>query len=548
MDLNAAVAAAAAIAGVLTGVIAMLAFRWSEREQRRPTRTSLHTEPVLPRGVDTVLSVLRSSAVVLDEADGVVKASSAAYALGLVRGGKLAVEPMLKMARDTRRDGEIRQVELDLPRRGTGRGEALAVSARVAPLGSRLVLLLVEDLTEARRIEAVRRDFVANVSHELKTPVGALSLLSEAVMDAADDPEAVERFAGRMQIEATRLTSLVQELIDLSRVQNDDPLEDSEPVRVSELVAEAIERCRHAAGTKEITMATNVGAGDGPHEDGDGTTDGAADLRVWGNRGQLAAALGNLVENAVNYSPARTRVGIAARSVRLAGGPMVEIAVTDQGIGISEKDKERVFERFYRVDPARSRATGGTGLGLSIVKHVAASHGGDVTVWSAEGQGSTFTLRLPEAPASRERASRTADETADETGEDTVEETADEATDGTTDEGWPDAPPTASPNGSSTRSSASAGSPTTSPAESPAGSSTTSAVESSAQSSTASPAESPGGPSTASPGGPSASASVGPSASGSAGPQSSPHMSSPSTPHASDSSAYETLPSPEVLP
>ncbi|WP_407565720.1 sensor histidine kinase [Streptomyces sp. 184] len=380
MDVNAAVAAAAALAGLCTGVIAVLAFRWSEREQARPTRTSLHTDAVLPPGVDTVLSVLRSSAVVLDEDDAVVKASSAAYALGLVRGGRLAVEPMLAMARDTRRDGEIRQVELDLPRR-SGRGEALAVSARVAPLGSRLVLLLVEDMTEARRIEAVRRDFVANVSHELKTPVGALSLLSEAVMDAAEDPEAVERFAGRMQGEATRLTSLVQELIDLSRVQNDDPLEDAEPVRVDELVAEATERCRQQAGAKQITIATG----------------GQAALRVWGHRGQLAAALGNLVENAVNYSPARTRVGIAARRLPAGGGDLIEIAVTDQGIGISEKDRERVFERFYRVDPARSRATGGTGLGLAIVKHVAASHGGEVTVWSAEGQGSTFTLRLPEA-------------------------------------------------------------------------------------------------------------------------------------------------------
>ncbi|MER7814954.1 ATP-binding protein [Streptomyces sp. NPDC096153] len=393
MDVNAAVAALAAIAGVCTGVIAMLAFRWSERDQARPTRSSLHTDAVLPPGVDTVLSVLRSSAVVLDESDSVVKASSAAYALGLVRGGKLAVEPMLHMARDTRRDGEIRQVELDLPRRGTGRGEALAVSARVAPLGSRLVLLLVEDLTEARRIEAVRRDFVANVSHELKTPVGALSLLSEAVMDASDDPEAVTRFAGRMQIEATRLTNLVQELIDLSRVQNDDPLEDAEPVRVDELVAEAIDRSRQTASTKQITMAVG------------GTTraDGTAGLHVWGNRGQLAAALGNLVENAVNYSPARTRVGIAARRVTAPGGDQIEIAVTDQGIGISEKDRERIFERFYRVDPARSRATGGTGLGLAIVKHVAASHGGEVTVWSTEGQGSTFTLRLPEAGSVRDR-------------------------------------------------------------------------------------------------------------------------------------------------
>ncbi|MFI6768734.1 sensor histidine kinase [Streptomyces sp. NPDC050355] len=387
MNVDAAVAAVAAIAGLCTGVFAMLAFRWSERDQAKPTRTSLHTDAVLPPGVDTVLSVLRSSAVVLDEADAVVKASSAAYALGLVRGGKLAVEPMLQMARDTRRDGEIRQVELDLPRRGTGRGEALAVSARVAPLGSRLVLLLVEDLTEARRIEAVRRDFVANVSHELKTPAGALSLLSEAVMDASDDPEAVTRFAGRMQNEATRLTNLVQELIDLSRVQNDDPLEDAEPVRVDELVAEAIDRCRQQAGAKQITMAVG----------------GTAELHVWGNRGQLAAALGNLVENAVNYSPARTRVGIAGRRVSAPGGDLIEIAVTDQGIGISEKDRDRVFERFYRVDPARSRATGGTGLGLAIVKHVAASHGGEVTVWSAEGQGSTFTLRLPEAGAVRDR-------------------------------------------------------------------------------------------------------------------------------------------------
>ncbi|MEV0009822.1 ATP-binding protein [Streptomyces sp. NPDC051840] len=389
MDVNAAVAAAAAIAGLCTGVIAMLAFRWSEREQRRPTRTSLRPDgnAVLPPGVDTVLSVLSSSAVVLDESDSVVKASSAAYALGLVRGGRLAVEPMLHMARDTRRDGEIRQVELDLPRRGTGRGEALAVSARVAPLGSRLVLLLVEDLTEARRIEAVRRDFVANVSHELKTPVGALSLLSEAVMDASDDPEAVQRFAGRMEIEATRLTNLVQEIIDLSRVQNDDPLEDAELVRVQQLVEEAIDRCRQQAGSKQITMASG----------------GAFDLSVWGNRSQLAAALGNLVENAVNYSPARTRVGIAARKVAAQGGDLIEIAVTDQGLGISEKDRERVFERFYRVDPARSRATGGTGLGLAIVKHVAASHGGEVTVWSSEGQGSTFTLRLPESGAARRR-------------------------------------------------------------------------------------------------------------------------------------------------
>jgi two-component system sensor histidine kinase SenX3 len=212
------------------------------------------------------------------------------------------------------------------------------------------------------------------------------------VMDASDDPEAVIRFAGRMQHEAHRLTSLVQEIIDLSRVQNDDPLDDAEPVEVDDLVAEAVDRCRHQANVKQITMATG----------------GAPDLHIWGNRGQLAAALGNLVENAVNYSPIRTRVGIAGRRIAAPGGDLIEISVTDQGIGISEKDRDRVFERFYRVDPARSRQTGGTGLGLSIVKHVAASHGGEVTVWSAEGQGSTFTLRLPEAGIARDRALKAA--------------------------------------------------------------------------------------------------------------------------------------------
>ena len=388
--MNAAVAAVAAIAGVCTGVIAMLAFRLSERERTRVNRPAPGSDSVLPPGVDRVLSVLRSSAVVLDESDSVVKASSAAYALGIVRGGRLAVEPMLAMARETRRDGEIRQAELELPRRGNAQGhrDVLAVSARSAPLGARLVLLLVEDMTEARRIEAIRRDFVANVSHELKTPAGALSLLSEAVLDAADDPEAVARFAGRMQNEATRLTNLIQELIDLSRVQdNDDVLAGGELVPVSELAAEAIDRCRQQASSKNIQIVS-------------GGTEG---LSVLGNRGLLAAALGNLVENAVNYSPAHTRVAISGARASSPDGEMIEISVTDQGIGIPESDRYRIFERFYRVDPARSRATGGTGLGLAIVKHVTASHGGEIEVWSAEGQGSTFTLRLPDPGDAQQR-------------------------------------------------------------------------------------------------------------------------------------------------
>ncbi|MFF0293260.1 sensor histidine kinase [Kitasatospora sp. NPDC004615] len=401
MDVNVAAAAASAIAGLGVGLTASIAFRWSEREQGRSKGSSSSggkkpgpeplQEPALPPGVDTVLSVLRSCAIVLGDGDEVVKASSAAYSMGLVRGGRVAVDPMLALARSTRRDGEIRQIELELTRPGAvaRAAEPLAVSVRVAPLGSRLVLVLVEDRTERRRIEAIRRDFVANVSHELKTPVGALSLLSEAVADASDDPEAVQRFAGRMQVEATRLASLVQEIIDLSRVQDDQLKVDPEPVAVDELIAEAIDRCRQTAAAKQIVIAAG----------------GTTGLYLVGNRGQLAAALGNLVENAVNYSPPRTRVAIATRRISSAAalgeadGELIEISVTDQGIGISEKDRERIFERFYRVDPARSRLTGGTGLGLSIVKHVAASHRGTVSVWSVEGQGSTFTLRLPAGQA-----------------------------------------------------------------------------------------------------------------------------------------------------
>ncbi|MYS79890.1 sensor histidine kinase [Embleya scabrispora] len=374
MDVNVAAAALAAVSGLAVGVAGTLAFRWSERAQGRGTAAAAAAAPSLPPGVATVLSVLRSSAVVLDEFDTVVKASSAAYKFGLVRGDQLVPADLLAMAKETRRDGEIRQRDLLLAR-ADGEAHEFEVSARVAPLGSRLVLLLVEDRTEARRVDAVRRDFVANVSHELKTPVGALSLLAEAVMDASDDPEAIIRFAGRMQIESARLTNLVQELIDLSRVQNDHPLHHVGPVPLDELVAEAADRCRQAAESKQITLAIG----------------GDRELIVPGDHNQLVMALGNLVENAVNYSPARTRVDIEVR----AEARMAVITVSDQGLGIPQRDLDRIFERFYRVDPARSRATGGTGLGLSIVKHIAAGHGGEVTVRSLEGVGSTFTLVLP---------------------------------------------------------------------------------------------------------------------------------------------------------
>ena len=376
--LHVAAVSGSALIALAVGAAGGLAFRWSERDR---TKAEPPPEPMVPSGVAAVLQVLRSSAVLLDPSDAVVKASPAAHAMGLVRGQRLVPEELTGIARQVRRDGEIRQVELELPRGPLGQ-DTLAVSVRVAPLGSQLVLVLVEDRTEARRVDAVRRDFVANVSHELKTPVGALSLLAEAVLSASDDPDAVRRFASRMQKEAHRLTNLVQDLIDLSRVQGDDPLTKAVPVDLGEVVGAARERVVEVAEARQIELVAA----------------GADGVRVLGDRGQLTTAVGNLVENAVNYSPDRTKVVVSVR----VEGELAEISVTDQGVGIPDQDLNRIFERFYRVDPARSRITGGTGLGLAIVKHIAATHGGDVSVWSVEGAGSTFTLRLPvavQAPA-----------------------------------------------------------------------------------------------------------------------------------------------------
>ncbi|MBW8485386.1 sensor histidine kinase [Actinomadura parmotrematis] len=370
------VAGLTGLAGLAVGLATGLAVRVTERAQRVVTPPT--TPGGLPPGVASVLSVLRSSAVVVDREDRVLRASSAARAFGLVHGDRLLVDELLAMARLVRRDGEIRETEVQVaPARGRVRGEGRWFAVRVAPLGTHgLVLVLAEDLTEMRRVEAMRRDFVANVSHELKTPVGALSLLAETVESAADDPEAVRRFAGRMQHESVRLTSLVQDLMTLSRVQGDEPLPELHPVSLDEVVVEALDRGHVKAGAKGIELATGG-------EDG---------LKVRGDEELLVTALRNLIDNAVAYSPENTRVVVATRR---ADEAYAEINVTDQGIGIPPGDLERVFERFYRVDPARSRQTGGTGLGLAIVKHVVTKHDGQVTVWSKEGSGSTFTIRLP---------------------------------------------------------------------------------------------------------------------------------------------------------
>lgn len=355
--------------GVVVGAVGVLAWVISDRIFHREPDLE---EPTVPADVATVLATLRSSGVVVDEDDTVLKASAAAYALGVVRGNQLAIAELVDVVRQVRRDGEIREREMTLER---DLAAPLTVNARVAPLGSKLVLALLEDRTRERRVEAVRRDFVANVSHELKTPVGAIKILAEAVEDASDDPEAVVRFAGRMRLEADRLSDLVQQVIELSRLQSSDPADAQDVVHLDQVVQVAVDTSALDAASRNITI----------------TTRGDRGLTVRGDVQLVTAAISNLVSNAVHYSDDDASVVVETR----AGERTAEISVVDQGIGIPPGEIDRIFERFYRVDPARHRSTGGTGLGLSIVKHVAATHGGDVHVWSVEGQGSTFTLTLP---------------------------------------------------------------------------------------------------------------------------------------------------------
>jgi two-component system sensor histidine kinase SenX3 len=366
-----------------------------------------------------LVASLPAGVLVVDEGNVVTLVNSAAERLGIYS-GDLTIRELQQIVWHVRDTGQPYDAEVRLPppvepplRRPRRDKPGTDVRARATPLGSLGdVAIVLDDLSDAKRVEAVRRDFVANVSHELKTPVGALRLLAEAVLSASDDPEAVRRFAGRIAHESTRLSRLVQDLIDLSRLQGGDPLPEPAPVSLRRVVAEAVDRTRLVAEAKNIRL---VVVGDQP-------------ITVQGDEGQLVTALSNLIDNAVAYSPEGTRVvvgvrtrgadeepgehGIAtvgadtrkrrgdpAAADRAGGQPEVteiaEISVADEGAGIPETEQERVFERFYRVDPARSRVTGGTGLGLAIVKHVVTNHGGSVSLWSSEGVGSTFTLHLP---------------------------------------------------------------------------------------------------------------------------------------------------------
>ena len=384
-------AAVALAAGLALGVFLGMRGRPRGGPELAPARNA---EPPRRRSAQPLASLvveaLDHGVVVVDRDERAVLVNPAARAMGILDVDTLAFPGLVSIARKSIETGEHLTASVDLPMGRLGR-EPIALAVTTVPLpgpDDRImgVCLLLADVSEQRRLEAVRRDFVANVSHELKTPVGALTLLAEAIQDAADEPQMVARFAARIQHEGSRLARLVDELMELSRVQGADPMPGATEVDIRSIIAEAIERTRLAAEQASIEVTVSCAPG----------------LRVRGNEAQLATAVANLVDNAIAYSGSGSRVAVSARATRdVEARPTVEIAVTDQGIGIAEAERDRIFERFYRVDPARSRATGGTGLGLAIVKNIVTNHLGTVSVWSAVGSGSTFTIRLPHVHSDR---------------------------------------------------------------------------------------------------------------------------------------------------
>jgi len=369
------------LAGVLSAVglavgVAVgtrLSQRVVERRQRVATEWAGIT---VSQMLERIVALMPLGAAVVDTHRDVVYLNERARELSLVRDRQL--DEQAWRAAQQALGGD--DVEFDLsPGRRPGSGRSgLSVHGYARLLSEedrRFAVVFVHDQSDYARMEAARRDFVANVSHELKTPVGAMALLAEALLASADDADTVRRFAEKVLVEANRLGDMVAELIELSRLQGAERLPNVTDVEVDTIVSEAISRHKVAADNADIEVRTDAPSG----------------LRVLGDQTLLVTALANLVSNAIAYSPRGSLVSISRRR----RGDNIEIAVTDRGIGIALEDQERVFERFFRGDKARSRATGGSGLGLAIVKHVAANHNGSIGVWSKPGTGSTFTLSIP---------------------------------------------------------------------------------------------------------------------------------------------------------
>ena len=322
-----------------------------------------------------ILDLTDADYILVSAEDLVISCSETVSNIGLVKNNRITSEAIRKLIRSARSKNEIIETEVAIPRGviAAGYHERRVRIGRIGKQGE--VAALIFDDSEANRLDAVRRDFVANISHELKTPIGGISILAEAISEGSEDPVLVKNFSERMKIEANRLSNLVQEIIDLSRIQDQDSMQNAVMLQLNNVIEEAIYQSKIRAEKKAIEINF------------------VADEKVefFGDKKQMVMAISNLIENAINYSPERTVVTVVLK----LSDDFAEITIKDQGVGIAEADLDRIFERFYRVDAARSRETGGTGLGLSIVKHVISNHGGDIQVWSAPGTGSTFTVLLP---------------------------------------------------------------------------------------------------------------------------------------------------------
>jgi len=367
------------VAIILGGVLALvigLVIGWFLGRQNKSVSES---EPdSFPDLVGDVLELMGSVGIVVDGSSKVVGTNSWAESFGLVARGFLVHSELVDLVKRARSGSEIESFE-GILRVGLAQ-EKVSVSAKSKLVEGDYVVLVLEDRTSDIRLDKTRRDFIENISHELKTPIGAIALLSEAIQEAGDDRAAVSKFAASLNKESSRLTFLVQDIIKLSRLQSEEVIADAELIDLNEVVADAIDRNEQLAANRKIRLVSEQ----------------APKLEVFGNKEMLITAVKNLVENAISYSEPGTSVGIGCS----AKESIAEITVTDSGAGISPENQERIFERFYRADPSRSRETGGTGLGLSIVKHVAKIHRGEIKLFSQVGVGSTFTLRVPLATAS----------------------------------------------------------------------------------------------------------------------------------------------------
>jgi len=364
------------VLGATAGAMICALVVWALQMRSRHARGTRDDESnSLTWGIVDAFATIDIPTVLVDAQMNVKAASEAALSLAMLGAGRVSAPELVSIVKEAFSSGEPVARDIELAR-GPFAETTIAVEVRAARMSNNLVLIFMADRSDYQRLEEVRRDFIANISHELKTPIGAISLLAEALIEASDDPEMVRKFSLKLGGEAERLAGITREIIELSRLQADDAITEFVAVDMNSVIAQAVDQHRIFAASKGIDIVAGKNG----------------QVRVLADESRLVLAISNLVSNAVQYSPDGSRVGVGITHTE----GQVEISVTDQGIGMTKEESERVFERFYRTDQARSRTTGGTGLGLSIVKHIVANHGGDIRVWTQPGSGSTFTIRLPE--------------------------------------------------------------------------------------------------------------------------------------------------------